>query len=77
MAPPAPKPKTKGGRSALADVVAREYTIHLHKRVCQSRHQLWSDLAGYGKRSWGESQELKAEGDWERREDRELKRQEY
>lgn len=30
---PAPKTKTKGGRSALADVVAREYTIHLHKRV--------------------------------------------
>ncbi|KAH8150819.1 uncharacterized protein LAJ45_05000 [Morchella importuna] len=30
---PAPKTKTKGGRSALADVVAREYTIHLHKRI--------------------------------------------
>lgn len=29
MAPPTTKP----GRSALADVVAREYTIHLHKRV--------------------------------------------
>jgi large subunit ribosomal protein L31e len=32
-------PKTKSGkaggkgRSAIADVVAREYTIHLHKRV--------------------------------------------
>ncbi|KAI9705959.1 MAG: 60S ribosomal protein L31 [Candelina mexicana] len=25
--------KTGGGRSAIADVVAREYTIHLHKRV--------------------------------------------
>lgn len=24
----------KAGRSAIADVVAREYTIHLHKRVC-------------------------------------------
>lgn len=23
----------KQGRSAIADVVAREYTIHLHKRV--------------------------------------------
>jgi len=23
------------GRSAIADVVAREYTIHLHKRVCR------------------------------------------
>jgi len=23
-----------GGRSAISDVVAREYTIHLHKRVC-------------------------------------------
>ena len=23
----------KAGRSAIADVVAREYTIHLHKRV--------------------------------------------
>lgn len=30
MAPPK-TPKT--GRSALQDVVAREYTIHLHKRV--------------------------------------------
>lgn len=24
----------KGGRSAIADVVTREYTINLHKRVC-------------------------------------------
>lgn len=24
----------KAQRSAIADVVAREYTIHLHKRVC-------------------------------------------
>jgi hypothetical protein len=30
MAPPKTQ---KAGRSALADVVAREYTIHLHKRV--------------------------------------------
>ncbi|EPS42558.1 hypothetical protein H072_3490 [Dactylellina haptotyla CBS 200.50] len=29
MAPP----KTKPGRSAISDVVTREYTIHLHKRV--------------------------------------------
>jgi large subunit ribosomal protein L31e len=34
----APSAKTAGkkpakGRSAIADVVAREYTIHLHKRV--------------------------------------------
>ena len=31
----APKTKkgTGKGRSAIADVVAREYTIHLHKRV--------------------------------------------
>jgi hypothetical protein len=28
------KPAGKTGRSAIADVVAREYTIHLHKRVC-------------------------------------------
>uniref|UniRef100_A0A0D6R2B8 60S ribosomal protein L31 n=1 Tax=Araucaria cunninghamii TaxID=56994 RepID=A0A0D6R2B8_ARACU len=29
-----PKKGTKGkGRSAISDVVAREYTIHLHKRV--------------------------------------------
>jgi hypothetical protein len=28
------KPAGKAGRSAIADVVAREYTIHLHKRVC-------------------------------------------
>ncbi|KAM3420512.1 hypothetical protein BST61_g3779 [Cercospora zeina] len=27
------KPAGKGGRSAIDDVVAREYTIHLHKRV--------------------------------------------
>lgn len=27
------KPAPKKGRSAIADVVAREYTIHLHKRV--------------------------------------------
>jgi large subunit ribosomal protein L31e len=28
------KPAGKTTRSAIADVVAREYTIHLHKRVC-------------------------------------------
>jgi len=27
------KPAGKTGRSAIEDVVAREYTIHLHKRV--------------------------------------------
>jgi large subunit ribosomal protein L31e len=27
------KPAGGKGRSAIADVVAREYTIHLHKRV--------------------------------------------
>ena len=33
----APKEKKTGAkRSAIADVVAREYTIHLHKRVCWS-----------------------------------------
>lgn len=39
--PPKSKPETKSEpkkaaatRSAIADVVAREYTIHLHKRVC-------------------------------------------
>ncbi|KAI5807607.1 60S ribosomal protein L31 [Peziza echinospora] len=32
MSPAKPAPK-KTGRSAIADVVAREYTIHLHKRV--------------------------------------------
>ena len=30
------KPVGKTQRSAIADVVAREYTIHLHKRVRQS-----------------------------------------
>jgi large subunit ribosomal protein L31e len=30
------KPAGKTQRSAIADVVAREYTIHLHKRVCCS-----------------------------------------
>lgn len=36
MAPSAKtkKPAGKTQRSAIADVVAREYTIHLHKRVC-------------------------------------------
>jgi large subunit ribosomal protein L31e len=32
--PTGKKPAGKTGRSAIADVVAREYTIHLHKRVC-------------------------------------------
>lgn len=27
------KPSGKAGRSAIADVIAREYTIHMHKRV--------------------------------------------
>jgi large subunit ribosomal protein L31e len=27
------KPSGKPQRSAIADVVAREYTIHMHKRV--------------------------------------------
>jgi hypothetical protein len=27
--------KKTGQRSAIGDVVAREYTIHLHKRVCR------------------------------------------
>jgi hypothetical protein len=29
-----PKKGGKKQRSALSDVVAREYTIHMHKRVC-------------------------------------------
>jgi large subunit ribosomal protein L31e len=29
------KPTGKTQRSAIADVVAREYTIHMHKRVNQ------------------------------------------
>ncbi|KAH8827125.1 60S ribosomal protein L31 [Flagelloscypha sp. PMI_526] len=33
MAPTSTKKKGGKGRSALADVVTREYTIHLHKRV--------------------------------------------
>jgi large subunit ribosomal protein L31e len=28
-----PQTQKKQGRSAIEDVVAREYTIHLHKRV--------------------------------------------
>jgi hypothetical protein len=31
------KPAGKAQRSAIADVVAREYTIHMHKRVCRTR----------------------------------------
>ena len=34
MATKTKKPAAKPGRSAIQDVVAREYTIHLHKRVC-------------------------------------------
>ena len=33
MATKTKKPAAKPGRSAIQDVVAREYTIHLHKRV--------------------------------------------
>jgi hypothetical protein len=35
------KQKTAGktGRSAIADVVAREYTIHMHKRVSSNQRQ--------------------------------------
>jgi large subunit ribosomal protein L31e len=33
MSSKAQKPAGKQGRSAIADVVAREYTIHLHKRL--------------------------------------------
>lgn len=29
--------KTKTQRSAIADVVAREYTVHLHKRVINAK----------------------------------------
>lgn len=45
---PVPKTKTKGGRSALADVVAREYTIHLHKRVRLSQlfRGYWLSVGG-------------------------------
>lgn len=31
----------KPARSAIADVVAREYTIHLHKRVCFAEKTIW------------------------------------
>lgn len=31
--------KSGAGRSAIADVVAREYTIHLHKRVSCKKWQ--------------------------------------
>ncbi|KAL9097229.1 MAG: hypothetical protein Q9165_000656 [Trypethelium subeluteriae] len=34
MPPKSSKPTGKtGGRTALSDVIAREYTIHLHKRI--------------------------------------------
>lgn len=40
------KPAGKASRSAIADVVAREYTIHLHKRVrsTDSREHAWCRL---------------------------------
>jgi len=31
------KQSAKAGRSAIADVVSREYTINLHKRVSRNR----------------------------------------
>jgi hypothetical protein len=34
------KPAGKAQRSAIADVVAREYTIHMHKRVCLSHPRM-------------------------------------
>lgn len=34
------KPTGKAQRSAIADVVAREYTIHMHKRVCDAKLEL-------------------------------------
>jgi hypothetical protein len=44
------KPAGKAQRSAIADVVAREYTIHLHKRVrwieigwSWQEQEYWSD----------------------------------
>lgn len=50
--------KGKKGRSAIADVVTREYTINLHKRVCwnQSYHinfplpSIFSPACGHGSR---------------------------
>ena len=40
------KPAGKQQRSAIADVVAREYTIHLHKRVRQHHHRPPSRTSG-------------------------------
>ena len=39
------KPTGKATRSAIADVVAREYTIHMHKRVCDAKlgRDKWAD----------------------------------
>lgn len=34
------KPAGKTQRSAIADVVAREYTIHMHKRVRRTPYDL-------------------------------------
>ena len=38
----AKKSSGKPQRSAIADVVAREYTIHMHKRVCYISNSILS-----------------------------------
>jgi large subunit ribosomal protein L31e len=45
MAPP--KGKKPAARSAIADTVSREYTIHLHKRVCTASLLLFEDILTY------------------------------
>lgn len=42
------KPAGKPQRSAIADVVAREYTIHMHKRVRSPRPRVWGMTPGNG-----------------------------
>ncbi len=48
MAPKA-KPAPKAARSAIADVVSREYTIHLHKRVRPPRSRRRSEWFAWGR----------------------------
>lgn len=47
----APENKSKG-RSAIADVVAREYTIHLHKRVRNLEKKSGYERAGGKEEIW-------------------------
>lgn len=59
---PAMSTKQKKGaqRSAIADVVAREYTIHLHKRVCATPHNQKEREELRGLQVWSGGREIES-----------------